>query len=117
DPGPESADEAVAWDRWLGSDADVPSDRVDVHREQRRLIDVMVRSGTWSRTERASYLATSRSDPTPDTVCETVGARVVVAHDGSLPADWQIRFLDPADPAHSELAVDANTARPTDLGR
>ncbi len=117
DPGPESADEAVVWGLWLGSNADVPSNRVDAHREQRHLIDIVVRSGTWSGAERTGYRAASLSDPTPDTVCETVGARIVVADDGSLPDDWQMRFLDADDPAHSARAVDAYTAEQIGLDR
>lgn len=114
DAGPESGADATHWKAWLGSDADAPADRNNAHREQRRLIDDFAKSGTWSDTKRTTYRAASQSEPTPDTVCETVGARIVVAADGSLPSDWGVRFLDPNDPAYSALAADASTTDPSD---
>lgn len=110
DPGPESAEAATDWGIWLGSTADAPQDRSEAHREQHRLIHDYMRSDSWTTAARTRYRAAAQSEPSPDTVCETVGARVTVAADGSLPSDWGVRFLDPDDPAYSTVADNASLA-------
>ena len=111
DAGPTSIADAAIWGTWLGSTADAPVDRRSPHSTQRRLIDRFIESGAWSRSDREAYQASAHAEPTPATTCETVGARIPVADDGSLPADWEERFLDPNDPAHSELADSAGLER------
>jgi len=107
DAGPTSIADAAIWDTWLGSTVDAPVDRRSPHSIQRQLIDGLLESGAWSSSDRDAYQASAHSEPTPATTCETVGARIPVADDGSLPAEWQERFLDPNDPAHSVLAGSA----------
>lgn len=105
DAGPDSTADAAIWDTWLGSSADAPLDRHGAHHEQRRLIDRFIDSGGWNDGEREQYTATAGAEPTTATTCETVGARIAVDDDGTLPNDWNERFLDPNDPAFSRLAV------------
>lgn len=111
DTGPHSITDAALWDKWLGSTVDAPPDRHDAHAAQRRLIDDFIESGNWSSAARQSYRASAQTEPTPATICETVGARIAVGNDGSVPSGWDERFLDPNDPAHSELATSAGVDR------
>lgn len=111
DPGPESIGEARSWATWLGSSSDAPVDRQDAHRTQRRSIDDFLEDGSWTNTARDSYRVSAQAEPTPDTICETAGARIVVADDGSLPTGWDERFLDPDDPAFSDLAATGDLGR------
>jgi hypothetical protein len=105
DAGPASHIDADDWIVWLGATADAPPDRRSAHRRQQQLVDQFASDGTWDDADRAAYRAAAHADPTPATVCETVGARIVANGDGTLPSHWQRRFLDPGDPAHSELAA------------
>lgn len=105
DAGPDSTAEAAVWDTWLGSTANAPANRHDTHHAQRQLIDRFIESGGWSDGERARYRATAQTEPTPATICETVGARIAVTDDGFVPDGWDERFVDPNDPAYSALAV------------
>lgn len=105
DVGPESTAEAAVWSTWLGPTTDAPVDRHDAHSDQRRLIDRFNESGGWSDDERQRYRTTAQTEPTPATICETVGARIAVTDDGSVRGGWDARFLDPDDPAYSTLAV------------
>ena len=68
------------------------------------LVEQFATSGNWTAAERADYLSAAHAEPTAATVCETVGARIVPDDDGSLPSQWELRFRDPDDPAHSVLA-------------
>ena len=105
DDGPGVARDAAAWDTWLGRTDDAPPERRAAHRVQRELIDRLIETGTWDASERARYAIAASTDPTPSTVCETVGARIHVDADGGLPSGWQERFLDPDDIAHSVTAT------------
>ena len=105
DVGPSSTADADDWIVWLEATADAPSDRRSAHRRQQQLVDQFATDGTWDDTDRAAYVSAAHADPTPATVCETVGARIVANDDEALPAQWERRFLDPDDPAHSVLAA------------
>lgn len=106
DTGPPSKDAAPAWLDWLTATADAPGVRRVVHDRQRQLVEGFASTGSWSDAERAAYITEANTEPTPATVCETVGARIAPDRgDGVLPDDWQLRFLDPDDPAYSELAA------------
>lgn len=111
DVGPTSVAEAAVWDTWLGPTADAPVVRQGPHDEQRRLVEGFIESGGWSISDREHYRTSAHAEPTPATICETVGARIAIADDGSLPPGWDERFLDPNDPAHSGLASDAASGR------
>ena len=106
DAGPSSAVDAHAWIVWLEATADAPPDRRSAHQRQQQLVDEFATDGAWDDADRSAYVAAAHADPTPATVCETVGARIVANDDGTLPPHWERRFLDSNDPAHSELAAD-----------
>lgn len=104
DLGPPSADSADAWLTWLTATVDAPAARRSMQREQLRLVNVLDEAGRWSSLQRERYRRASTADPTPATVCETLGARIIPEPDGSLPEGWMDRFVDPDDPAFSSAA-------------
>ena len=105
DAGPPSADVAHEWVDWLAATTDAPGDRRPAHDRMRELVDRLVSTGSWSDADRARYVAEAHAEPTAATVCETVGARIVTdLDDGRLPEDWELRFLDPLNPAYSKVA-------------
>jgi hypothetical protein len=104
DDGPDGAITGALWREWLRTTSDTPHARHDAHRIQRDLVERFVETESWTDDERNRYRAAASEDPTPDTVCETFGARVIARLDGTLPPGWDDRFLDPANPAFSELA-------------
>lgn len=106
DLGPPSVEAADAWSTWLATPVDVPPARRRAHAEQRRLIEQLQASGAWSTDDRRRYRSAAASDPTPSTVCETFGARIIPQPDGSLPDGWADRFTDRDDPAFSPRALD-----------
>lgn len=108
DDGPADARDAPRWDVWLGQLDDAPPERHDAHRTQRELIDALIDHGSWSDESRERYRRAANSGPTPSTLCETVGARVIINEDGSLPTGWQRRFLDSQNPAFSDAAAGAD---------
>ncbi len=104
DSGPTSVGDADRWTVWLSATADAPPDRRTAHHRQQQLVERFAAGGTWSAAERAAYVSAAHAEPTAATVCETVGARIVPDDDGSLPPQWEQRFRDADDPAHSVLA-------------
>lgn len=111
DLGPPSADSADAWLTWLRATADAPAARRSVQREQLQLVSELDEAGRWSPLQRERYRRASTADPTPATVCETLGARIIPEPDGSLPEDWMDRFVDPHDPAFSPAARSQTEAK------
>lgn len=105
DLGPAELDDVDEWTVWLEASVDAPIERRRAHAEQLHLVDRLREFGEWTAEERERYRATAASDPTPATVCETVGARIIPAPDGSLPEGWDERFTDPHDPAFSRAAL------------
>lgn len=105
DAGPPSAEAAREWVDWLDATADAPGDRRPAHDRMRELVGRFASTGWWSDADRTRYVAEAHAEPTAATVCETVGARMDVdPGDGGLPADWEQRFLDPRNPAYSDIA-------------
>jgi hypothetical protein len=104
DTGPTSAADADRWAAWLSATADAPSERRTAHRRQQQLVEQFAARDAWTAAERNAYVSVAHAEPTAATVCETIGARIVPDDDGSLPSQWELRFRDPDDPAHSVLA-------------
>lgn len=107
DDGPPFPTDAPAWIAWLDATTPAPPERAAAHHLQLELVEGFASAGAWTSAEREQYRAAALADPTPATTCETVGARIIPRPDGALPADWQQRFLDPANPASSALATRA----------
>ena len=104
DDGPDTHEDAVRWSLWLEAGSPAPDSRDDAHSRQLELVQRFRAEGEWSEHERDEYVDAALSDPTPATVCETAGARIIPAPDGALPEAWERRFVDPADPARSNAA-------------
>jgi hypothetical protein len=110
DTGPTTVADADRWITWLSATADAPPERRPTHRRQQELVERFATSGDWTAAERADYVSAAHAEPTAATVCETVGARIVPDDDGSLPSQWELRFRDRDDPAHSVLAEQTGAA-------
>lgn len=105
DDGPPSLDEASLWIVWLDVTSPAPSERAAAHDRQLELAEQFASIGSWTPTDRDEYRDAALTDPTPATICETSGARIIPRSDGALDLDWDQRFLDPANPAFSMLAA------------
>ncbi len=111
DHGPPSADAADEWLTWLAATVDAPAARRHAHAAQLELVEELRSAGAWTATEARRYREAAASDPTPATVCETFGARIIPEPDGSLPPRWADRFTDAQNAAFSQLAGSEGEAR------